>query len=362
MINDWGVLPLLKPPVATPLILPLLESDGLLECTSTISWLTQDSSGYNFSGSVQNRSLYIYDRCRLNDSLWYNQTLFEIKLGQCQLEDHNKSGEANYEAYIDYTPINISLELADALVSFVFIPLAAMLGLLLNILVVHTIKKHRKKDLKKAFYKFMSLNSKFNCLYCIIFVFNLINACLNQKIVAYLDESVKMCSNISYILITINRYMLIGREHSLLLERISKLELKNIVTFAVIFSSALNIGHIFQYRINNGLTLDNSMEVYAQYPLFLLTYSDLLAAIFVAYFAIKYALFFLVNTFVEIVIVRKFQVELREKRRKMEQMGRVDQAARKKLDEDSVKERRAITMVVLNSLVNFSLRFSEIFF
>jgi hypothetical protein len=127
-----------------------------------------------------------------------------------------------------------------------------------------TIKRHQNKDLKEDFYKFMSLNSKFNCLYCVIFAFFPINSCLDPRAdlfcssiqatlfaqyykivcVALLGESVKMCANISYLLITVNRYMLIGREHSVVLEWISKIEFKSIVLFSLCFSFILNIGHI----------------------------------------------------------------------------------------------------------------------
>jgi hypothetical protein len=110
---------------------------------------------------------------------------------------------------------------------------------------------------------------------------------------AYLGESFKMCANISYILITINRYMLIGREHSPLLERIAKLELKNIVACSIMFSLALNIGHIFQFEINYWkiLTTKPLSEVnyqYSMYPYFTFSYEPFLSVFLIIYFFIDF--------------------------------------------------------------------------
>ena len=70
--------------------------------------------------------------------------------------------------------------------------------------------------------------------------------------VAYLGESVKMCANISYILIAVNRYMLIGRDHLSILEKISKWEMKRVIQGSIAFSLLINIGHIWQFQVNSG--------------------------------------------------------------------------------------------------------------
>jgi hypothetical protein len=189
----------------------------------------------------------------------------------------------------------------------------------------------------------MSLNSRFNCLYCLVFVFYPVNICLDPRMtffcssiytyvstqlfkigcVAYLGESIKLCANISYILITVNRYMLIGREHSPLLERISKLEFKHIVWFSLCFSFVLNTGrHIFQYMINDGNKLYpkclSTYYLYVEYPVSVFNSGRFFSICSISYFMIDCVLFFVINTRVEIVTVRKFHAELKEKRRKMQ--------------------------------------------
>jgi hypothetical protein len=136
----------------------------------------------------------------------------------------------------------------------------------------------------------MRLNSIFNCTYCVLFVFYPINICPDTRMsyfrssifnsvpvqlykivfLAYFGESIKMCANIPYILITVNRYMLIGREHSAFLERISKLKFNHVVWFSLCFSFILNIGHIFEYSINEGTLISlksgNNFYMYVEYP------------------------------------------------------------------------------------------------
>ncbi len=204
------------------------------------------------------------------------------------------------------------------------------------------VKKNKKSELKEDFYKYMSLNSKFNCVYCLLFLFYPIHLCNQYKsdyfcssifnsqfsqyykiyFEVFLGESVRTCSNILYILITINRYMLIGREHSPFLERISKLDRTRVVQVALLVSLCLNIGHIFQYQINGqGVVLAETHEY--TYGTESLTYpflakSDLFFQSIQCYvsFWITWP-FFLFNTMVEIIFVRKLKQEIKEKRNRI---------------------------------------------
>jgi hypothetical protein len=137
----------------------------------------------------------------------------------------------------------------------------------------------------------MSLNAIFNCAYCVIFLFYPINSCVDTltygyfcssirtlvvtqlyKIVfvAYFGESIKMCANIFYILMNVNRYMLIGREHNPTLEKISNLDMNCVIGFSIAISLFLNIGHIFQYTLND---LNNTIYNYMSYTTIYIYYS-----------------------------------------------------------------------------------------
>jgi hypothetical protein len=79
--------------------------------------------------------------------------------------------------------------------------------------------------LKEDFYKYMDANAKFNCFYCMILLFYPMTSCtwrLSSSfcskifttqfvqyykivIIGYLGEVFKMCANISYLMMTLNR-------------------------------------------------------------------------------------------------------------------------------------------------------------
>jgi hypothetical protein len=161
--------------------------------------------------------------------------------------------------------------------------------------------------------------------------------------------------------------MLIGREHSSILEALSKLKYDRVVKLAIIASLFSNIGHAFQYQINSGDQFiggygDDDVHVYDSYPL--VNANGLSFPIYeLVYFIIDYGFFLLVNTCVEVAIVRKLHAELTEKRRKLAQMAAhaANSQNQAKVDSMNEKERRAVLMVVLNSLLNFLLRLPEMF-
>jgi ABC-type multidrug transport system fused ATPase/permease subunit len=95
----------------------------------------------------------------------------------------------------------------------------------------------------------------------------------------------------------------------------------------------------------------------------------------IVYFCINFGVFFILNTSLEIKIVRRMQKELREKRERFAKMNaansvvnidshksQTDLENNKKEEEDSKKERKVIKMVVINGFFNFILRAPEMVF
>jgi hypothetical protein len=378
--------------------------DSLVNCTSTIRWLS-----FNF----------MKDSICANSSFW-NETLardplyFEKKISQC--EHTNLSRKTKLHA--EYYQVEFILEFIQDLIIFIAIPCACLLGLFLNYLIVWTVNKNKEKELKDSFYQYMSLNAKFNCAYCLIFLFYPVNSCVNRlttsglfcsairasyltqlyKIIfiAFFGETIKMCANIFYILISVNRYMLIGREgHNQTFARISKWEMKWVIGVSLAFSSAFNIGHAFQYKLNNGRDFYNNLVkleygfayyyAYDTYPSIDKSQSSSslpLSIYLFVYFLINFVLFFLVNTFVELVLLVKLHRELKDKRKRLQGMKnktnntdnsessqntrRVDLLMsfrkRRKLNIEETAEQRAITMVCVNASINFFLRLPELLF
>jgi hypothetical protein len=273
----------------------------------------------------------------------------------------------------------------------------SIVGLLLNARVIWIIHKNGKVDLKEHFYAYMSLNSVFNCLFCVVYALYPINYCQQNekgyfcskisttvaaqviKIVfqAYIGETLKMCSNISCIFISINRYMLVGKEHNPTLENISKLKFRQVVFLTVVFSLLMNIGHAFQYKINYGWEKlpDSGYLSFDLYPSIVSLNSDF-KWYSIAYFVINFAIFLVINTSIELSLFRKLRNEIADKRMRAETeillsqsnnlsgsevINKIIRGKEKKIEQDRKKNTRAFVMVITNSAVNCFLRFPEIF-
>jgi hypothetical protein len=179
--------------------------------------------------------------------------------------------------------------------------------------------------------------------------------------------------------------MLIGKDHKPWLKTIAKLEFKWFILGAFLISAVINIGHGFEYHVkketlvipNDGdrdrLTYDGS-TIYLYNVVFSKDYidqypsvnSDLSFFVYsIVYFVFNVLLFFIVNTLIEVKILKCMHKELVEKRERMARMSASKSTALDKNkntsveEEDDKKERRVIIMVTVNSLINFFLRIPD---
>jgi hypothetical protein len=286
---------------------------------------------------------------------------------------------------------------ADTAVYFILVwlsPLACLSGFSLNLIIIQTIRQHRHVELKETFFEYMSINALFSCVYSLIYLFNLMNVCISEyslfcsqvytsyfaqyfKIIVtvYLGEAVKMCANMSYILMNVNRYMLIGQEHMWLLKKLSQLKAKRLSLGMIVTSLVLNVMRFFQYAVNDGL-------VYGlEYPLMWLQYTQastyIMSFILFVHGVFNYLLMMLFNTILEVIIFYKLHQELKLKLDKMSALhasahsavvassshashGDHDPAAAEKPDEFRKKEMRVIGMVIMNGLINLILRLPDL--
>jgi hypothetical protein len=364
-------------------VLPVVDSDYLTICTETVQWLTQDYDLYlhNMSKFFTYNSLYVHSLCNAT----FNSEMIVPRLRKTvSLCDLTKNADEYHAKPDDLQIIYLVMSLNDILV-FCLVPFACFSGLVLNCSVIRTIKKNQTKELKEQFFKYMSLNSKFNCLYCLIFAFYPVNFCLDPVsteycssiasyslvqyykivVIAYVGEGLKMCSNISYTLMTINRYMLIGRTHLPLLERISKIDYSKVVKWTLVLSFLANLGHLDQYIYNEGFVFLDEVNYYEIYDVYPMLNRDSIFFPFykLAYFFVNFFVFLVINTGVEIITSRKLQAELLQKQSNVLELKTKEDTAKmkKQVEEDGKKNRRAILMVVLNSCINFCLRLPEIF-
>jgi hypothetical protein len=199
--------------------------------------------------------------------------------------------------------------------------------------------------------------------------------------IALCAEVIKMCANVSYIMMTLNRYLLIGRDHASCLTVIGKLNFKWLMIISVIISSLLNIGHMWEYTaIDDKMFIESDLS-YIVYDMMQDSYSDYPFAnqgqsYFIyscVYFAINFGVLFLLNTGVEVMIVWRMHKELKDKRERRlnvfhllpiedANQPNAETGIRRQEEEDGRKERQIIKMVLLNGVLNFILRAPDALF
>jgi hypothetical protein len=186
--------------------------------------------------------------------------------------------------------------------------------------------------------------------------------------------------------------MLVGKDHAHWLVAIAKLDYKLVIRGSFISSVLINIGHGWQYQAVKDLKLNylNLNVLYANYfRINGYSYSDYPRAnqgnayfvYSIVYFVINFCFFFIVNTGIEVKLVRRMHTELQEKRQRLAKMNdhslsvpvvatATSQLAKacqsdeekKREKEDVKKERKVIKMVIINGFFNFVLRAPDILF
>jgi hypothetical protein len=360
--------------------------DPVLGCTLTFMWLKSvhwtSANGCNSSYGPNNASSV------------------KTMLKHCELTGNKTNVED--KIYSDYYQTKILNMLFLELVPFVLIPCFCFIGMLLNLKIIKTLKDNEKKELKEDFYKYMSSNAKFNCLYCLIFAFYPMTSCnwnasytfcskiyttqfvqyFKIVMMAYFGEVFKMSANVSYIMMTLNRYLLIGKDHAPWLVSIAKLEFKWVIRGSLIFSALINIGHGWEYQAIETYLIETNYPInfYYSYSSYIngFSYSNYPFAsqsltyfyFSMVYFVINFGFFFILSTIIEIKIVRQMHKELKEKRDRLlkmntanlspsstsTKMSHIEDDDKTRKEEDKKKEQRIIIMVVLNSIFNFFLR------
>jgi hypothetical protein len=375
------------------LIVLVLDSLAIKKCSCTTLYLIKDVKYYfgnlghadgdtlaSFDLLVQ----FFYDFCASNSELVKKcSEEIPLKLDMCQ-----NVTEIHAELFQDK---DVGEFYADALVlrysfSLILIPLFSLTGFLLNFLLVLVIRK-RESILKDQFYMYVDMNSKFNCVYCLISMLNPINECvLNNGIycssiyksyfaqyvkiilITGLGNMCKTCCNITYILILVNRCVLIGKDHSNLLIKISKIKLKKALIASSFISGILGTVKFFQYEIN-----DDFEQL--EYPFLKIQATSIIriknrnlaltlnVGAMMLYDFFNYVLFSILCQTIEILTFFKLKKMLNYKKksfRRFHGMSR-QEAATLMFKSDAKKQNNVILMLSLNTILNFTLRLPEIF-
>ncbi len=313
---------------------------------------------------------------------------------RCKLETVNL---ASHDAYFDLAYFNDGVETARALLLDHSGYLVSLLGALTNLATSVTILSSRRKAninsknsvvLAGRFYDLMLLNSLLSLFYCLIYFFKFVftcsptpvntflvlNNCYIKDVVVHVTGGfLKLLTNFVYLQMCLNRYMLVGKDHFKLIERIQRVKTRRFLTIVGLVSCPLSLIVFFQDEFFNDGYAGTNMKYKDTFGQFYYwnnyhwkdmkssverKYSQLpaLVAATVLHDLFSYFLFCLLSTLIDVMTVYKLKQALEEKTRTLG-----SSTTREKLDEMRRSEMKSIIMIVLNSLCNFLLRLPELF-
>jgi hypothetical protein len=344
----------------------------------------------------------------------YNACDFPARLQKCiSIQTALHDAETNYnDPYFQLYDVQSFLSQAYNFLSggfnigvsiFVLITNLATAIVIINARHIHTskglvLKKDDKlNSIEELFFTYMLANAAINAAYSLGFLLITCIKCapkeINEKIVnvSACETSdlwvsgamsvMKLMGNFTFLLMSINRYLLVGKDHVQWIKTVAQSNFKTKMCIAVIASGLLSLIPVYQVYFFNGLSTNdekgdhyNSYYYYHSYlklfevrdslsdfsvklNLSLTKLSNdasalpLIFSLTILYNLFSYFLFCLFNLALDVMTVLKLKETLGEKARL---------SSSNKRGEQMQAERRSVIMVVLNSIVNILLRLPEL--
>ena len=259
-------------------IYPLLVPGKRIECTCTIYWLQHNTYKYKNDLNIifDYSTMYEHETFRkvflfCNSTFNSSECQFGIKFEMCSNKEvireftHKLSPESDVD--ILYT-----IKFIEFILLVILAPIFCFIGIIHNGLTILVIKnRNMKKEFNESMYKHIIINAGFNIVYCLIMALKLINTCIfygpsifcssvYQEIwaqqfkiilVHFLGNAIKMCSNVSYLIFSITRLLLITKQTDTdTNSTIQKNFILIYIILLVVISLFLSSFKLFQYSIN----------------------------------------------------------------------------------------------------------------
>jgi hypothetical protein len=230
------VLPLI---VFSPL---RLEQNSVEEkCSCTLIWLVQKYK-YYFNANFTTRNLYVnllpankdyFDNVTLGECV-RNEPYFNERFESCNFSRLWKNcDEFRTFKIVTLSGVNnfvLLLKWFQYVIEVYVRPILCSFGLITNVFTLKVIlNKMYSKNFNNSMYKHIRINAIFNILFCLTFLFSLMNICIFPKnsfcssiwrtefsqyfhiyVNLFLGNTLRLCCNISYILFSISRFVLSG--------------------------------------------------------------------------------------------------------------------------------------------------------
>jgi hypothetical protein len=271
-------------------ILTIIEYD-LPNCTCTITWLYKNPVLLtNYSHVNVGYPDYIFgNACLLliqnldQYERAFNECNFPEKIKKCNLNSANLN-----QSFVDYKDmyfyfygIQSNLKQTQQILNTYFSKWVLFLGLLANfftsiVIINSRYKANRYKNKKNnplegindLFFTYMLINALINLVYCLMMFFyqifpceptpvgrmSQIDNCLITNICISTTESIlKLMANVTYLQMSLNRYLLIGKDHAKWLKSIAKANIALVLFISLICSILLSYVVIDQHNFTDFL-------------------------------------------------------------------------------------------------------------
>ena len=376
------------------LVYPKIDPGIKVNCSCTILWLLKYTFKYflitnstEYTSNFEEDSFFSQQQTTQKVPLSYClfQPNFESLIRSCNFDSRialcNKTTYGNkptsfwnnYDIFNDLS-LTQTFKAVELLVLVVLNPICAVLGILLNILIIIVITnfKNLKKQkpnstkIKLSMFKHILINSVFNVIYCFIMLFKLFNECLfftstiycprisflketqwfKIIVVEFLGNIAKICSNVSYIGIVMSRLNIIKTKKKGVLKKCGRFKLKIYIVLLILFSSILSTFKLFEYKIdrhefafgNFDFPIEKRSFIYcSRQP----NECKLFTAVKLAYNFINDVLFYLITILVDMLLLKNLKEKFQKKKKLV-----------KKFNEDDENNRKRINkLVFINGLV-----------
>lgn len=310
---------------------------------------------------------------KLNSSNWSSFTAchFERRFDLCRKSSFkvvkNNSNSLEF-AVLDF------VYLSEFLLT-ISTTLCSAFGILTNLSVVLVIfHKENAKTMRDKHYIYMCLHCLCNIIIFFTQILNLMNECQFvgfycssiHRIVGvqyvkiifgeYLNNVSRLMANFTYFGFSVCRMSRVGKKHGKFIEEFNKtLRIKKYVGMCLLVSAGLSVCKALRFEINiDKLSLpfpnqfgQNTMRTKWNYvPKYVV-----ISVINGIYDLLNYVVFVLVHLVVDLVLLKKLRLVFQEKEAKLRQMKRAGELE-KALNETEDSKRRAIIMVIANSIFN----------
>jgi hypothetical protein len=346
----------------------LIQYYNLYDLSAIQDFFFYDLINKNFSKNLNSTCTQenLYEKCFANGSM-------QTRIDTCRIKE--TQDRRQLRNVYDWYATQVDLELAQFIILVVMNPLLCVFGFILNLLIVKTIRTFEKKELENRFYRFMMVNAWFNCAYCFIHIFDLMNVCtlnffdsiycsaiystsfaqyFKIYVIVLVGGTMQTGSNFTYILMTLNRYMLIGLNHSEILKSIAHASSRLVFTVVTIAGFLFSYVKIFHYGTNLG---DSDQT----YPTFMISYAlpdnEAYSTLDAIFSLVNYLITTSLNVFIEVLTVIRLRAEMANKRSHMAYFGQNIHGS----DHDFRIILKAVSMVTVNALINLVFKFPEFF-